>query len=163
MKKGVIAVLFVLVALSAFSQAQVAIGIKGGLNFANIDASSLSAAYNSRTGYHAGAFVLVKLTKIGIQPEILFSKQGTSVSLNGQNLNANFDYVNIPVIVKLYTIAGINLQLGPQIGFIASANQDRIVNNVVQNVDVKSLLKSTDFSLALGQTIITTQVPPQVL
>jgi hypothetical protein len=150
MKKGVIAVLFVLVALSAFSQAQVAIGIKGGLNFANIDASSLSAAYNSRTGYHAGAFVLVKLTKIGIQPEILFSKQGTSVSLNGQNLNANFDYVNIPVIVKLYTIAGINLQLGPQIGFIASANQDRIVNNVVQNVDVKSLLKSTDFSLALG-------------
>ncbi len=150
MKKGVIAVLFVLVSLSAFSQAQVAIGIKGGLNFANIDASSLSSAYNSRTGYHAGAFVLVKLTKIGIQPEILFSKQGTSVSLNGQNLNANFDYVNIPVIVKLYTIAGINLQLGPQIGFIASANQDRIVNNVVQNVDVKSLLKSTDFSLALG-------------
>ncbi len=150
MKKGAITVLFVLVGLSAFSQAQVAIGIKGGLNFANLDVSSVGAAYSSRTGYHGGAFVLVKLGKIGIQPEILFSKQGSSVSINGVDLKSSYDYVNIPVIFKLYTVAGINLQVGPQIGFLAGGDQEAFINQVKTSVNVKDYIKSNDFSLALG-------------
>jgi hypothetical protein len=150
MKKILVFSFIIASVTTAFSQAQLALGIKGGLNFANIDASSVGAAYNSRTGYHGGAFFLVKLSKIGIQPEILFSKQGSSISTSGQNLNANYDYINIPVILKLYTVAGINLQVGPQIGFVSSANQDKITPNGIQNVDIKSLLKSNDFSVALG-------------
>lgn len=150
MKKGVITVLFVLVGLSAFSQAQVAIGIKGGLNFANLNVNSVGAAYDNRTGYHAGAFVLVKLGKIGIQPEILFSKQGSTVSFSGVDLKSSYDYVNIPVIFKLYTVAGINLQVGPQIGFLAGGDQEAFVNQVKTSVNVKDYIKSNDFSLALG-------------
>src|SRR5882762_5868550 len=87
---------------SAYSQAELALGVKGGLNFANLNASSVGAAYNSRTGYHAGAFLLVKLAKFGIQPEVIFSQQGTTVKVSTTNLDQNFSYVNIPIIAKLY-------------------------------------------------------------
>ena len=72
--KKIIILSFAILAIAtvSYSQAEVALGIKGGLNFANIDVSSSSAAYNSKTGYHAGAFLLIKLSKIGIQPEIIF-------------------------------------------------------------------------------------------
>src|SRR5262245_4424225 len=106
----------------AYGQASVSIGIKAGLNFASLNTSSFSAAYESRTGYHAGAFVNVKLTKIAIQPEVIFSQQGSTVKLStGQSIEQNFNYVNIPVLLKFYLISGLNLQAGPQFGFLTSA------------------------------------------
>ncbi len=150
MKKGVIVVLLVLGSISAFSQAQVAIGIKGGLNFANIDASSLNAAYNSRTGYHGGAFVLVKLGKIGIQPELIYSKQGSTVRINSTDIESNYDYFNIPIVLKLYTVAGINIQVGPQFGFASGNIPYTEVNGQGQTVTLYDKLKGSDISAALG-------------
>jgi Outer membrane protein beta-barrel domain len=155
MKKILVVILLAVVSSSAFSQAQLALGIKGGLNFANVNVTNTNTAYNSRTGYHAGAFFLIKLSKIGIQPEILFSRQGTSTKVNTTDLNSNFDYINIPVIIKLYTVAGINIQVGPQIGFLAGAKADQgtLINGNITNitsVDIKDQLKGSDFSAALG-------------
>jgi hypothetical protein len=150
MKKILLVGVLVLGGLSAFSQAQVAIGIKGGLNFANIDASSINAAYNSRTGYHAGAFVLVKLGKIGIQPELIYSKQGSSVSINSTTIESNYDYFNIPVILKLYTVAGINIQVGPQFGFASGNIPYSTLNGQGQSVTAFDKLKGSDISAALG-------------
>jgi hypothetical protein len=137
------AVAVVLISGAAFSQAQFSLGIKAGPNFANIDTkSSAGENYKNRTGFHGGAFALIKLTKIGIQPEILFSQQGSKVTINTQDFDANYNYINIPIIFKLYTIAGINLQLGPQFGFVQRAEID--------DVNIKDHLKGSDFSAALG-------------
>lgn len=127
---------------SVFSQTQFSLGIKGGLNFATIDASQPGETYDNRTGYHFGAFGLLKFTKIGIQPELIFSQQGTKVKVDGTDFESNFSYVNIPIIVKLYTVGGINLQAGPQFGFLSSADRN--------GENVKDFLKGSDVSLALG-------------
>ena len=120
MKKPFLFVVAMFIASAAFSQTEFSVGIKGGPNFANIDTeSSPGENYDSRAGFHAGAFALIKLTKIGIQPEILFSQQGSKVTFNQQEIEANYNYFNIPIIFKLYTVAGINLQVGPQFGFVA--------------------------------------------
>ena len=142
MKKTVVTLFFVAVSACMFAQ-EYAIGIKGGPNFANIDTqASAGENYNNRTGFHLGAFALFKGERVGFQPEILFSQQGSNVSLNGTTIESNFSYVNIPLVLKLYTIAGINLQVGPQIGLLTSAD--------VNDESVKDELKKTDFSLALG-------------
>jgi hypothetical protein len=142
-KMFVVAFALVLVSTAgAFAQAQIALGIKAGPNFANIKADDPGATYKNRTGYHFGAFGLIKLTKIGIQPEILFSKQGSKIKVNNEDFEANFTYINIPVMLKLYTIAGINLQAGPQFGFLSKAEID--------DDNVKDFVKSSDVSLALG-------------
>lgn len=152
MKKHIgLSIAFALISVMTFAQAQVAIGIKGGPNFAKLDAnSSAGQNYKNRTGFHGGAFVLVKVGKIGIQPEILFSQQGSKVTFNSQNLDQNFSYINVPIILKLYTVAGINLQVGPQLGFLSKAQGESIINGVKTTQDVKSAFKSSDVSLALG-------------
>jgi hypothetical protein len=139
----------------AFAQAQFALGIKGGPNFAKINGdASPGENYKNRTGFHAGAFALIKLTKFGIQPEILFSQQGSTLKIDGGgSLDQNVSYINIPVILKLYTVAGINLQVGPQVGFVSKAKSESFVNGISgakTTTDIKNQLKGNDFSLALG-------------
>ncbi len=150
MKKArVIIVVFALLSVSigSFAQAQFSLGLKGGLNFANLDVSSPTTTYENRTGYHVGAFTLIKFEKIGIQPEVMFSQQGSKVkSPNTSDFSSNFNYVNVPVILKLYTVAGINLQVGPQFGFLMN---DPVVKDV-NGTTIENAYKSSDISVALG-------------
>jgi hypothetical protein len=153
MKKIILSLFFVGMFASSFAQTSVAIGIKAGPNFSRLDGtSSVNANYENRTGWHGGAFLLIKLGKVGIQPELLYSKQGATINVNQRDLNANYSYVNVPVIVKLYTVAGINLQIGPQFGFIANAERDEFneATGTVTTENVDDKLKGSDISLALG-------------
>lgn len=143
MKKVNLVVAFMLLfSAAAFSQAQFALGVKGGLNFAKFDANDFGGSLKNKTGFHGGAFALIKFSKIGIQPELIFSQQGSKFRFNADEGEGNFDYINIPVMLKLYTIAGINLQVGPQFGFLSKAEIDG--NNV------KDSFKGSDLSLGIG-------------
>ena len=146
--------LILLMAQQTYAQIQLAVGLKAGPNFANINAKeSAGENYKNRTGFHGGAFVLIKATKIGIQPEIIFSQQGSNVEINKQNFESNFSYVNIPIIIKLYTVAGINLQAGPQFGFVTKAEtpiQDQLNPGSYKVTDVKDKMNSSDITAALG-------------
>jgi len=140
-------VVLMFIAGVAVSQVQVAVGIKGGPNFTKLDVnSSVASNYEGRTGFHGGAFALVKLTKFGIQPEVQFSRQGSKFDAK----SVEFDYVNIPVILKLYTVAGINLQLGPQFGFLNKTAGEILDINGDPVDAAKSLFKKSDLSLAMG-------------
>lgn len=141
-KANLIIILSLAAASTVFAQAQFSVGLKGGLNFAKFDASDFGGSLKNKTGFHGGAFALIKLTKIGIQPELIFSQQGSKVTFNGADLESNFDYFNIPIIIKLYTVAGINIQAGPQFGFLSKAEID--------GDNVKDSFKNSDTSLALG-------------
>lgn len=139
MKKATLALfLVVITSAAAWAQASVALGVKGGLNFANINTNSVGAAYSSRTGYHAGAFVNIKLTKIAIQPEVIYSVQGADAATGNYELG----YINVPILLKFYLIGGLNLQAGPQFGFLSSATSG--------GVDIKNLVESSETSVALG-------------
>jgi hypothetical protein len=138
---------------AASAQIQVALGLKAGPNFAKIDTKADAlTTYKGRTGFHGGAFINVKFTKVAIQPEILFSQQGSTVKINSKNYDQNFNYINIPVMVKLYLAAGLNLQLGPQIGFVSLAEAPTYdqVNQQWTVQDVKDQLKKYDLSAAMG-------------
>ena len=145
-------ILLCIMCLTSAAQIQFALGLKAGPNFASINTSeSATENYKSRTGFHGGAFALFKFTKIGIQPEIIFSQQGSKVTINSSNYDANYNYVNIPVIVKLYLAAGLNLQAGPQFGFVSLAEAPRPDDNGNITVqDVKDEAKKSDISAALG-------------
>lgn len=140
----VVTAFFLAVSAGAFAQAEVSLGLKGGVNFAKLDVSGgASDAFKSRTGYHLGAFGLVKISKFAIQPEIVFSQQGSEVKdPDLGSVESNFSYVNIPVLLKFYLVAGLNVQAGPQFGFLTSAKYD--------GENIKDQLKGSDISAALG-------------
>lgn len=156
MKKIIITLFFATAALYSFAQTEFAVGIKAGPNFANIDTdASAGEIYESRTGWHAGAFLQIRGEKVGFQPEVIFSQQGQKFkySSSDPSLERNFSYVNIPLVVKLYTVAGLNLQLGPQFGFLTSAEQEDFnatSGGAITEEDIKDDMKKMDFSLALG-------------
>ncbi len=102
------------------------LGIKAGVNFSNItDASELS----NRTGFVVGAFVGGKLNdKLGIQGDLLYSQQGAEADPEKIDLN----YVNIPVVVKYFLTEGLNIQAGPQFGFIVDDNIKQVFNNIAE-------------------------------
>lgn len=155
-----IVALFTVITFSVSAQASFRLGIKGGLNFANVDASSVTQTYDSRTGYHVGAFATIKLTKFAIQPEFIYSVQGSEfgdpTNLLGlpaaaANIKQSFSYLNIPILLKLYLVAGLNLQIGPQFGFLTKAKSENdIMEQIVGATDLKDAYKGSDVSLALG-------------
>lgn len=153
-KQIVIACCLLVASQQAFAQAQFAVGIKAGPNFATLDTkSSASENYKNRAGFHGGAFVLIKAAKIGVQPEVIFSQQGSKVEIDSKNFESNFSYVNIPIMLKLYTVAGINIQAGPQFGFVTNAEtpiEDQLNPGSYKVEDVKDKMKSSDFTVGLG-------------
>lgn len=134
MKKLLVLVLVLSSVVVVNAQVQVALGLKAGANISKFDDS----ATDNLTSFHAGAFGLFKFTKIGIQPEILFSQQGTKI--DGDEFKTA--YMSIPVMLKLYLIGGLNLQAGPQFGFLTKAEFDG--NNA------KESLKNSDLSANVG-------------
>jgi len=136
MKKTLLTFSMIILSVIAFSQAKVALGLKAGANFANTNIDNSE----SITAFHAGAYGLVKLANIGIQPEVLFSKQGNELA-GGEEFD--FSYVNIPVMLKFYLPLGLNLQAGPQFGILTNAE-----NN--DGVDISESFKDSDLSAVLG-------------
>jgi hypothetical protein len=135
-----------IISSAAFSQFQ--LGIKGGLNMAELDIDQLSTA--TKTGYHFGAFTTFKFGKIALQPEIIFSQQGTNFEFDGADLESNFSYVNIPVILKIYIVGGLNLQAGPQFGYLTSAESTYNPFDPTGDTNVRDYYDNADISLALG-------------
>lgn len=131
MKKISILLLFFIVT-AVTANAQVALGVKGGLNFANVDVETGDP--DGKTGYHFGAFAEIGLAGIAIQPEVLFSTKGAD--------DFDLTYLEIPVLLKKNFAKVLNVHLGPQFGILTSAESD--------DVDVKEFLKGSDLSLALG-------------
>jgi hypothetical protein len=144
-------VLLTFMSLASFGQAQFAVGIKAGANFSKIDPQAGAANTDNVTGFNAGAFALVKVLMIGVQPELQFSKQGSTFKVNTDSYEANFDYINVPIILKFYLPLGLNLQAGPQFGFLSIADLKNTAQSTNSGQDVKALFSDkNDVAVALG-------------
>ena len=161
MKKIILSSLLVLA--FGFTYAQKAeFGIKGGINSSNFSGDTEGVDFKPRVGFNVGAFAAIKLSeKITLQPEILFSTQGAkaenvSADVNGVNYTAdiefNLSYINVPVMFKYYVADKFNLEAGPQIGFLTSAETSTKVDGFNQTVDqdAKDYFESVDFGFNLG-------------
>ncbi|WP_026714989.1 porin family protein [Flavobacterium daejeonense] len=124
-------------------------GIKGGVNFANqkFEASGSSMTANSIVGVQIGGLIEAKINdKFAIQPELLFSTEGSKLKADGEEFLFNLSYINVPVMAKFYASPKFSIQAGPQLGFLVSAKGKY---NGVKD-DVKEMFKSINFGLNLG-------------
>ena len=113
-------------------------GPKAGLNIATLSADNTK----SLMGFHVGAFVECMLTeKLALQPEVLYSVQGATADEGDGEWKLG--YIHIPFIAKYNVFKGINLEAGPQMGFLLSA-EDEAGN------DIKDSFESTEFGFNLG-------------
>ena len=101
-------------------------GIKGGLNLATVTGSDFDSP-DSRTSFHVGLVGELPIADIlSIQAEVLYSGQGFDFRpLPGAD-KAEFqlDYINVPVLAKVYVFKGLSLEVGPQFGFLVNEKVD---------------------------------------
>lgn len=141
MKKLLCVVFVMCLTVASYAQVQVALGLKAGVNVSKLNTDDLESS--SITSFHGGAFGLFKFTAIGIQPELLFSQQGSKIEdISGNKEDLKMSYMTIPVMVKFYLPGGFNLQAGPQFGFLNSAEFD--------GRDIKDSFKSSDITANVG-------------
>jgi hypothetical protein len=123
MKNKIIVLALSLFMFGVYSlQAQVSVGAKGGLNVSNLNGISDLDGFKSTAlvGFHLGGYATFNLGRnFAIQPELLFSTQGSTVDVIGEEENLKMNFINIPVMIKFLTNKGVYLEAGPQIGFRA--------------------------------------------
>jgi hypothetical protein len=156
MKNRLFKIVILLILASGYANAQdTAFGLKGGLNLTNLKVSDPQASYDSRAGYHAGIFVRGKVGKVAFQPELLLYTSSNKVNYYGSSLNSgsvenSFTYLTVPVMIKFYIVSGLNIQVGPQFGFLLDGEQKYNTTLFKGTKDIKDTYKSTDTAISAG-------------
>ena len=119
------------------------LGIKGGLNVANLMGDVEDVAI--RTSIHAGLVAeIIVNDKFSIQPELLYSGQGASKTSTGGG-RIKLDYITLPVLAKFPIANHLSLETGPQVGFLVSGKYKTNDSN-----DKIEDTKTIDFGLNAG-------------
>jgi hypothetical protein len=149
MKKFKILAVVFLISVTGISQS-IDLGVKAGANFSSINVEDASSS--SITGLQAGVFAGLKLAgKIGVQADLLYSKQGAEIMFSDGLKQIDLSYVNVPIVLKYYIFLGLNVQAGPQFGFKIDDNIAEIITEDIEakGADISGIV-GLGYDLPLG-------------
>jgi hypothetical protein len=150
MKFYFILLVTVILSTGLASAQHVNFGIKGGLNAYTINSNG-PAEYNVKPGFHVGILGHVHLANnFALQPELVYSRQGTRMMTGDSHSNYNLDYLNIPVLFQYMFDNGFRLQAGPQLGVLVNANR----RHGDMNVNHKDDFRPLDLGATLGVSYV---------
>lgn len=153
------------------SNAQVEVGLKGGLNMSAWDWSTglklsevdfgditdgTTSAYGDledakyKPGFHVGAYAMFDLGFFTIMPEVLYSQKGSKNFTTEADLvtplSAHLHYVSVPIMFGLQPFDAFHIQFGPQFGYLAAAKY----KSDNQNAKVNDFYESFEIGLGIG-------------
>ncbi|WP_185963933.1 porin family protein [Flavobacterium restrictum] len=146
-KPFLIAILFLLAANVATAQGW---GVRAGVNLASASNGSFGKT-DIRTGGYLGVYkemtIISKL--LFIQPEVQFSKQG----FNTKTTDFDLDYIQVPVLAKVYLAKVVSFETGPQFGFKISDKVSGSNNNPDFNTFDTAWAGGFSFNFPMGLAI----------
>ena len=132
MKKVILSVVIFMASQALIGQestkSEGSFGIKGGLNYSTVTQGNFDEGLDPRTSFHIGFFGEIPLIDnvFSIQPEFIYSRQGfeNNFSFLGTNYKTTYkiDYINMPILAKLYIGKTLALEAGPQFGLKINEN-----------------------------------------
>lgn len=130
-------------------------GIKGGINFSNINIDGRSDP-DGKVGVHLGVFGNTPINadeNLFVQPELLFSLQGPE--------DGNLTYINLPVVLKYYIVEQFSIHGGLQLGVLVAAEDDADENLTTVDLGVPlgaEFNVNEDFALGLRYVVGATDI-----
>lgn len=127
-------------------------GIKGGVNFAELDIDPGDFDFfERRTGLVAGAFfVLPVAPHFSIQPEALYAQKGAKVADEDGGGALKLDYLDLPVLVRWDSSdrgeARFNVFAGPSFNFRMRVRED----TGDEEIDISEEIERFDLGLVFG-------------
>lgn len=148
MKKIILAAIALLISTSAFSQIQ--FGVKGGLNLSSITKVD---DYKYKPSIYLGVTAEYAFNDIfAIQPELIYSRQGAYAKVGGVKVWTRVNYLNLPIMAKLYILDNLSVDLGPQFGFNLNAKVKVKEDGVTATESVGDSFKTFDVAFGMGLT-----------
>lgn len=122
MKKMTVSITAILLLLATLltlqAGAQWTAGVKAGAGISNFDEKSAHNLRN-KTGGVLGGFAQYRFhPQLSVQGEVFFSMQGA----RRDNGSYDFNYIQVPVLFQTRVWKGLQVQTGPQLGILLSAN-----------------------------------------
>jgi len=160
MKKLLVFIFAVLLALPTL--AQVDFGLKAGLSSTSItmdDIKTVSSGAHDYTieeiegmnyGFHGGLFVRLKITKLFIQPELLFSTRTNEYKItdmqttNMNDVKQKFSKIDIPVMVGV-KLGPARINAGPVGSFLINTPEE-----LIDNPDIEAIYGRMSFGYQAG-------------
>ncbi|PHQ59299.1 MAG: hypothetical protein COC08_08930 [Maribacter sp.] len=132
--KTLLVAVFALVSITAFAQKDSGFGIKGGLNYnANGDyfESAGEAARNPdrNVGYHIGIFGKLKLSRLYIKPELVYTKTKSDYGDDTFEMSK----IDAPVLIGVKLIGPLHVFAGPAFQYILKTEFDGISIDTIEN------------------------------
>ncbi len=133
--KKIIPIIICLFCITKLAEAQkFHIGLKAGANLQKIDGVPFKDKFTF--GYQAGAFATIGLTsKIGIQPEILFSSVNADTATQFSTVygfkkvdKVKLNYLDIPLLLNIKAAPFLTIQVGPQFSVLLDKNKSLLKN-----------------------------------
>ncbi len=155
--KNLLLIFFTLIISNCIAQDEIKIGIKSGANLAGFRTGN--GANTDNIGLSIGGIAELKLNKsFSLQAELLYDRKGGLVYVNSSDfysIDTKLDYINLPVLIKLYFLKNLSLDFGPQIGFLVNSKGE--ITNSQGNNEKEVEFNNTnniDFSLNAGFSYI---------
>lgn len=137
--------------IGIISAQHVNIGIKGGLNIYNIYNDN-GTTNDVKPGFNVGLLGHIHIARQwALQPEVVFSAQGAKYSVGELDAKLNLNYINIPLLLQYMFDNGFRLEIGPQLGVLASATS--IVENG-DDTDIKSSFNTLEYGVGFGMSYV---------
>ena len=150
MKTGkTILILIGMLVLASSTNAQ-KYGVRAGLNIATIKGDD-TGDVSPRIAYYAGFFKEVTLVPklVYLQPEIQYSSQGFQSNSSGEDKEYTIDYIQVPLLVKVYIVRVLTLEVGPQFGFKINDDYESTSADKIETFDVGATA-GLGYNLAFG-------------
>ncbi len=161
MKRTAIVVLVALLAVSlcfyTHARAGGVIGIKGGAAITNWWGED-SEGWDMKFGFLGGvSFAYMFTETMGIQPELLFHRKGTTDTEGSVDITWNLDYIEIPILFKVaFPTEGTivpSFILGPALAFNLDSTLKGEEGGLEVEVDMSDITSSMDLGLVGGFNI----------
>jgi hypothetical protein len=99
-------------------------GLKGGYNLSAVSFDGKTET-GQRHSFHIGFYGESFLSEsVALQVELVYSQQGYELKDNDGTFTQKLDYVNLPLMLKLYPVKVFFLEVGPQVGLAISHKED---------------------------------------
>lgn len=146
-----------LIAQDASHQNSSRLGLKAGINLANLSADDV-IANNAIPGFNGGIFLKVALPHhFAFQPELLFSSQGGELEYNNDyvigTVTHHLNYVQLPLLGVYNITQNVNIQAGVYLASLLSVNIKNGSNASSINFEEemsKSNFQSLDYGFIAG-------------
>jgi opacity protein-like surface antigen len=137
----------------------IGIGIKFGLNFANVsNASSINSS--TRAGFHAGVFLAPSSKGVlGSRTELVYSKHGYNYKTDTSNGSVNLDYIMFTQMMAFHITKYVDIHFGGYTAYLLNVKTDSTQQSAINpygmagGSSVLSLYNRLDYGIGAGVEI----------